>query len=635
MAAQSKRFKKLKQKILIYNPGADIELLEKAYTFSKKRLLKKKHIVTGKPLFSQTLENMEILTELKVDSITLAASMLYYNVIYGNTTFEELKSGFGEQVADLLKELREFKSHELKIRESSDEHKLLMAAAKNPRVILIRLANRLSYMRYLDNLSKDKQVTYAKQTLETRAPIAYKLGIHWMKSELEDLCLKYIDPKAYTDIKERIKKKDRRKEIDDLKETLNKQLKEAGTPATVEGRQKHIFSIYKKMQSKQKPVDEIYDITALRIITDTKKRCYEILGLVHALWKPIPEEFDDYIAKPKPNGYQSIHTSLLGPDNKIFEIQIRTKEMNRIAKQGIAAHWKYKGVRSDKKYDKKLSWVRQMMTWREGLTKEKAFMDSLKTDFFEEEIFVFTPKNQIIVLPQGASALDFAYAVHTKIGLTCEKAKVNGKLVALGHELKSGDTVEVITSPKQVPKRSWLNLVKTSKAKQKIRRILQITTQKKSQEKDKDKRRHAREKIIIGPDDPGIKLARCCLPVPGDPVIGYYTTKRKTIVHRKDCLNAMKQKNSRRLVSLVWRAKSKEKYAAEIRVEAKERASLLPDLLKIINRAKIDLTSTNAKTLGKDKYRAIFTVATKNSEQLTKLIEQLERVDSVTGVERN
>jgi len=375
-------------------------------------------------------------------------------------------------------------------------------------------------------------------------------------------------------------------------------------------------------------LEEIYDITGLRVITDSKRHCYEILGLVHSVWKPVPEEFDDYIAKPKPNGYQSLHTTLVGPDGKLFEIQIRTQKMDLLAEYGMALHWRYKGIHADKKADRKLSWIKQAISSRSDLHMGGEMIDSLKSDLVEDEIFVFSPKQEVVVLSKGATVLDFAYAIHTNIGHTCDKAKVNGKLAALSHTLATGDTVEISTSAQQQPKPAWLNFVKTSKARSKIRAKLQLDKVKKQ-----DWHFKAADEVKVSLDKPGLRLARCCLPIPGDRIIGYQTTKRKTVIHRRECPNMAKHLNSPNVVKAEWDERKKEAYLVELKFEALYRQGLLGDLLKAVQESNINLKGTEARAVDSG-VKGILSLEMKDQKQLADIMDRLSKIESVTSIQR-
>ena len=623
----SKSFSRLKEKVVLYNPQAQIDILEQARFFARNKLRSKTHPLTKQSLADLSVETADILTDLRVDTVTLAGALVYYTVIYSTATREELEQ-ISQPVADLVFNLKKFKEFQMKVSTHQDEQKLFLAAAKSPRLILLRLAKRLAYSNSMDKMKPEEQKLFARQTMSARVPVAHKLGLHTLKSALEDSSFKYLEPLEFARIESKLKEKKQEGEIKSLHADLQKLLKEKNIPAKIASRPKHIYSIYRKMQRKRKPLEEIYDITALRVVTDSKRHCYEILGLVHSVWKPIPEEFDDYIAKPKPNGYQSLHTTLVGPDGKLFEIQIRTQKMDLLAEYGMALHWRYKGVHSDKKTDRKLSWIKQAISSRNDLHMGGEMIDSLKSELVEDEIFVFTPKQEVVVLSKGATVLDFAYAIHTNIGHTCDKAKVNGKMAALSHVLGTGDTVEITSSAQQQPKHAWLNFVKTTKARAKIRAKLQLDKAKKQ-----DWQFKPTDQIKVSLDKPGLRLARCCLPIPGDKVIGYQTTKRKTVIHRTECPNMAKHLNSKKVVKAEWDDRKRQGYLVELKFEALYRQGLLGDLLKVVQESNINLKGTEARAVDSG-VKGILSLEVKNHKQLDETVEKLSKIESVTSIQR-
>ncbi len=624
---QASEFDNLVKTVMQYNASININAFKNAFSLLEK--YNAVHWKTKKPFVEIDLILANMLADLNLDSATIIAALLYHPFIYSGLTEKEVEQVNSES-KNILNNLKKFKEYEEKISSKEDLQKLVLAMTKDPRIIIFKMTKQLMYLRLANFIEPNHIKICADAAMEIYAPIAHKLGINKIKSELEDLAFKYLQPDTYEGLEEKITALEREDNLKTIKKIMEDELAKNEVNAVIFGRPKHIFSIYKKMQRKEKPFEEIYDLTGLRIICETKKECYEILGIIHSLWKPLPGEFDDYIAKPKPNMYQSLHTALIGPDKRVFEVQIRTKEMDKVAEYGYAAHWKYKGYKSDKKWEKKLAWVKQMMAWRQDLRKSSEFMDSLKSDFFEDEIFVFTPKRQVIELPQGSTALDFAYSIHTEIGHKCSKAKVNNKLVQLGYELHSGDTVEILTSENQEPKRDWITMVKTSKAKTKIRQKLQLKAIHKKEEQIKT----LKSLVIKKLNDEDIRLAKCCLPIPGDEVLGYYTTKRKTIVHRTNCANAGKQKSSNRLISVAWDVKGNDKFLTEVRVEFQDTPGMLSELLKAFSNSNISIKSTDAKTIDSNKSRAIFTFDAKNVEEVAKLTDKLAKIKGVTFVER-
>jgi guanosine-3',5'-bis(diphosphate) 3'-pyrophosphohydrolase len=449
--------------------------LEKAFIMAEKAH-EGQYRQSGEPFVSHPLAVAEILAELGMDTDTIIAGLLHDVIEDTDLTMEVIQREFSPQISKLvdgvtkLKNL-EFKSYEEQQAESL--RKMFLAMAADIRVIIIKLADRLHNMRTLRYQTENKQIEKAKETLEIYAPLAHRLGINAIKWELEDLSLKYLNPDDYFEIAHKIEgtRAERESNLKEVMDKIREKLKELKIKCDIDGRPKHIYSIYKKMHEKNKVFEEVYDLIAIRIIVKTVKDCYGVLGLVHTMWKPIPMRFKDYIAVPKQNMYQSIHTTVLGKDGRPFEVQIRTREMHSTAEYGIAAHWHYKeGGTADKDMDKKLAWLRELLEWQTDMRDSKEFMESLKVDFYSDRVFVFTPKGDVKEFVQGATPLDFAYAIHSEIGHKCAGAKVNGKIVPLGYVLKTGDIVEIITSAaSKGPSRDWLKIVKTSQAKSKIK----------------------------------------------------------------------------------------------------------------------------------------------------------------------
>ncbi|MEZ4357021.1 MAG: bifunctional (p)ppGpp synthetase/guanosine-3',5'-bis(diphosphate) 3'-pyrophosphohydrolase [Eubacteriales bacterium] len=455
-------------------PSADTEKIKTALEFAKKAHSGQNRL-SGEPYFSHPYEVAIILAELGMDETTIIASLLHDVVEDTDVTTDMIRARFGSEVAVLVDSVTKMNVLDYRSREEREAEsirKMVLAMANDIRVILIKLADRLHNMRTLQFQPEEKQHEKAKETLEIYAPIANRLGISSIQWELEDLSFKYIEPEIYADLKQRLARTraEREDEIKQVIEQVQKGLVPVNIKAEIAGRPKHIYSIYSKMQEKNKTFDEIYDITAIRIIVNSVKDCYGVLGIVHTLWKPIPGRFKDYIAVPKQNMYQSLHTTLLGANGQPFEVQIRTYEMHKIAEYGIAAHWQYKEKEKKTKTDDKLVWIREILEWQKDLKDSKEFVEYLKLDIFQEDVFVFTPKGKVKDFPKGSTPIDFAYAIHSEIGDKCVGAKVNGKIVTLDYKLKTGDIVEIITSQtSKGPSRDWLKFIKTNSARSKIR----------------------------------------------------------------------------------------------------------------------------------------------------------------------
>ncbi len=465
---------KLENKIKSYNPECDFELLERCYLFALEAHENQSRY-SGEPYIYHPLEVAYILADLQIDIKAICAGLLHDVIEDTFVTYEVVNLNFGKDIADMVDGVTKIgKLHfaDKKQRQSESLRKMIIAMASDVRVILIKLADRLHNMRTLEAMKIEKQKEKALETLEIYAPIAHRLGISKIKWELEDLSLRYLDEEAYYDIGRKIslKRQEREKYINEIIEKLKEKLSSANISAKIEGRPKHFYSIYKKMKN-GKDFEEIYDLFGIRILVDNVNDCYGVLGLSHTLWNPIPKRFKDYIATPKANMYQSLHTTVFSKGFEPFEIQIRTYEMHRTSEYGIAAHWRYKeGKKEDDSFEKKLTWIRELMEFDSDVKNTEEFLDIVKVDLFSDEVFVFTPNGKVIQLPSGACPIDFAYRIHSDIGNKCIGAKVNGKMVPLTHKLTNGNIVEVVTSSaSKGPSRDWLNVVVSSHAKNKIR----------------------------------------------------------------------------------------------------------------------------------------------------------------------
>jgi GTP pyrophosphokinase len=467
-----------------YNPKADFDLIQQAYQYSAEAHKAQKRL-SGIPYVSHPVAVAYILTQLKMDSMTIASALLHDTIEDTDTTESGLAKLFGQEVTTLVvgvTKLGKLAFGNREERQAESFRKMVVAMAKDIRVILIKLADRLHNLRTLQHLSEDKQRGTAQETLDIYAPLAHRLGISWMKAELEDLSFCYLNPKAYEDIAGKIAREQdaQARYLAHVQDTIARELYHTSIPCRISGRPKSIYSIYQKMQRQQLSFEEIYDILAARVITDTIRNCYGILGIVHTLWKPIPGRFKDYIALPKPNMYQSLHTTVIGPDGERVELQIRTEEMHRTAEEGIAAHWRYKESMPAETYDERFTWLRHLLEWQQDLKDPIEFMETVKLDMFPEEVYVFTPRGDVRAFPRGATPIDFAYSIHTDIGHQCDGAKINGRLVPLRHQLRNGDTVEILTSPAHVPSRDWLRWVVTPRARTKIKAWLKAQQKERS-----------------------------------------------------------------------------------------------------------------------------------------------------------
>jgi GTP pyrophosphokinase len=471
----------IEAQIRAYNPDADLTNLDAAYEFAlaaHKGQMRK----SGEPFVNHPLEVALILAELHLDTATLKAALLHDVVEDSDVSLEEVRERFGDEVAELVDgvtKLGRIEFESLSEQQSNNLRKMLIAMAKDIRVILIKLADRLHNMRTLSALPAERRLDKARETIEIYAPLAHRLGISQVKWELEDLAFFYLEPAKFHQVSRMVAESRQQREeyANQVIEQLREELAKVGIHAEIAGRPKHLYSIYQKMSGQSKDFSEIHDLTALRVVVDSVKDVYGALGTVHSVWKPVPGRFKDYVAMPKFNMYQSLHTTVIGPSGRPLEIQMRTEDMHRTAEYGVAAHWRYKeGGRGDESFDERLAWLRQMLEWQTELKDPREFMEALKIDLFEEEVFVFTPKGDVVSLKRGSTPIDFAYAIHTEVGNHCVGAKINGSIVPLAYELQNGDRVDVLTNKNSSPSRDWLNLVKTSSARSKIRNYFSKAT---------------------------------------------------------------------------------------------------------------------------------------------------------------
>ena len=714
MQAQSVSLEKLLKPATLSQD--DRELIERAYKQAEAAHAHQKR-ASGEPYIQHCLAVAQILADLRLDPITIAAALLHDTVEDSTVTLEDLRQNFGDEVARLVDGVTKLgqinKASQLGRRDLRDEEaeslrKMFLAMADDVRVVLIKLADRLHNMRTLGALSKEQQRRIAEETLEIFAPLANRLGIWQIKWELEDLGFRYLNPTKYQEIATLLdeRRADRERRIARIVRILEKRLRKEGIEAEISGRPKHIYSIYTKMQRKGLPFEQIHDVRGVRIIVNTVRDCYAVLGIVHSLWRPIPGEFDDFIATPKDNMYQSLHTAVVGPDGKTLEVQIRTHEMHRTAELGIAAHWRYKEhAKRDPVFEAKIAWLRSLMDWRQELTDAWEFIDSLKTDIFQDRVYAFTPKGDIIDLPAGSTPVDFAYRIHTEIGHRCRGAKVNGRLVPLDYQLKTGDQVEILTAKRGGPSRDWLNphlgYIKTSRARQKIRqwfrrqdRMEAIAQGRQLLEKELkrlglDQKNHEEiaalfkfDKVedllaaigygdinvqqiaaksievegepeevelpetappppvvsgvtVRGVGDLLTRVAGCCHPLPGDPVVGYVTRGRGITIHRQDCPNILYLVDKERLIEVEWGEELKQVFPVMIEVLAYDRTGLMRDITEIMAGERINITSANVTTHPRD-HTAVITATLEISSimQLSRVLARIERLPNVFEARR-
>jgi len=472
------RFRDLMKKLEAARPNDDLEIVRKAYEYSLKHHAGQSR-ASGEPYLVHPLEVACVLAEMRMDPVSIAAGLLHDSVEDTSVTITDLRKEFGEQVAHIVEGVTKIGQIDFATREEQQAEnlrKMMLAMVDDIRVVLIKLADRLHNMRTLEHLPEDRQHKIAKETLDIYAPIAHRLGMGKIRGELEDLGFRFLDPIAYNQVHEAVEA--RRKEgeafLATVEKELREKLKEAGITARVESRIKRLSSIHKKLIRQRITVDQVYDMFAMRVITHSVQDCYAVLGIIHNVWRPVPGRIKDFIAMPRPNFYQSLHTSVITDNGTPFEVQIRTEEMHKLAEEGIAAHWKYKDGPVSAKDEQRLAWLRQVVDWQRDVSDPNEFLSTLKIDLYPEEVYTFTPKGKVVVLPRDSTPIDFAYTVHTEVGHSCVGAKVNGRMVPLRHKLHSGDIVEILTQPGHKPSRDWLAVVKSSRARNKIKHWLNV-----------------------------------------------------------------------------------------------------------------------------------------------------------------
>ena len=712
-----------------YQPNADTDLIRRAYKLADAAHKGQKR-VSGEDYIIHPLAVAKILTDLQIDDITISAAILHDVVEDTTHTLDEMRERFGDEVAMLIDGVTKLGRIQYKSKEEQQlesYRKMFLAMAKDIRVIMIKLADRLHNMRTLKYMREDKQKRIARETIEIYAPLANRLGISNVKWELEDLCLRYLDPKAYYDLVESVKQKrqERQAFIDEAHEQIVEKLEEAHITAEIQGRAKHFYSIYKKMKRDQKDISEIYDLSALRVLVDSVKDCYGVLGIIHAMWKPLPGRFKDYIAMPKSNGYQSLHTTVICRGYPL-EIQIRTFAMHKVSEYGVAAHWKYKeagkSVGATREYDQKMSWLRQMVSLQHELDDPREYFEALKVDVFSDEVFVFTPKGDVVDLPKGSIPIDFAYRIHTEVGHHCVGAKVNSKIVPLEYKLKNGDIVSIITNKSNNgPSRDWLNIVASSETRTKIRswfkkqrkeeniargmdlmekeakhlgyapkevlkpKRLELLAKKlnipqvndllaaigyggitvnsilskliemhkqdlqKATTPDisqmlselkqplKNRKKKASHGILVeGEGGFLVRLARCCNPIPGDPITGYITRGRGVSVHRSDCPNLLNDMDFSRVIEVNWDVGLDKVYTVQIEVVCNDKTGMLAELFALPAEMKVNITSLTAKA-NKSNKTSLVTMGldVRNSQQVAQIMTKIRRMKDVYSVSRS
>ncbi len=683
---------------------------------------------SGEHFITHPVGVAKICAGMRADTATLVAALLHDTVEDTSASLAEVRSEFGDEVAELVDGVTKlagitFQSND--DRQAENYRKMMLAMAADLRVILVKLADRLHNMRTIGALAKDKQKEKSKETLDIFAPLAHRLGIHAIKWELEDLAFQTLHPRKYKDIKALVSQQriEREGYVERAGHYLEQELEDVDIDAEISGRAKHFYSIYVKMTRKGREFNEIYDLTAMRVLVGSVKDCYGAIGVIHSLWKPLPGRFKDWVAMPKFNGYQALHTTVIGPEGRPLEIQIRTRDMHATAEYGVAAHWMYKDDPTDgdgrvdaRKRDERVDWLRRLVDWQDELSDPQEFAETLKADLFEDEVFVFTPKGEVKSLAAGATPLDFAYAVHTDVGHRCVGAKVNGKIVPLHYELQSGDIVEVLTSKQERgPSRDWLALAKTTRAQSKIRawfkrerredseragrealqehlRRAGLPAQKmagsplladviremgfrkgedfyialggskisatvvvnklmqrlKQGEAADEEPRGAGELIaprrgaakptssssglgikVDGIDEVMVRLAKCCRPVPGDPIVGYISLGKGITIHHEECTNARAlARTPERFAGVAWDGEGASSFRAELQVDGYDRHRLLEDLSRTFSEAGVNIVEARCVT----EYPMVknrFVVEVGDTQTLKNCVGRLRNVDSV------
>lgn len=723
--AEKSELEDLIARLLQYSPDAGTDLVRKAYDFARIHHEGQKRL-NGDPYFTHPVATAFILTEVQMDAPSLAAGLLHDVVEDSAVPLEQIVEEFGPEVAQLVDGVTKLKLADFERRESTEGdsatrkrqteirrnaenlRKIFLAVAKDLRVMMIKLADRLHNMRTLSALPPERRQKVAEETLQIYAPLAHRLGVWTIKWQLEDLAFKHLEPEKFEEMVEKVDRSraDREGYLKEVEQVLSARLKVAGIDATIQGRPKHLWSIYQKMLKEKVEFSDIYDLSAVRIIVNTVPDCYHALGVVHDLWIPIAERFDDYIARAKPNMYQSLHTKVIGPRGEPLEIQIRTWDMHRTAEFGIAAHWQYKeGGKPKDDFDRKLTWLRQrLFDWQADNKDSTDFLRSVVNDLFTDQVFVFTPAGDVIDLPTGSTPLDFAYRIHSDLGNRCVGAKVNGRIVPLSHKLSNGAIVEVVTRTGASPSLDWLNFVKTSHARSKIKSYFRrlhfaesVTKGREMLERECDRLgvdravlkpenllklaaqvnktgeddllaavgfghlgvsavmhrlvppeqrlpslavpgRTIREGrvAIEGAEDLMVSRANCCLPIPGDAVVGYITRGRGIVLHREECPNAVNYRATQpeRLVPVDWKGETGGRYQTEIVIETLDRMGLLTDISAIFSAANVNIRNAIIKSLPDKQASFELQVEVGNLGHLNQVLTNIGKLSDVLKIHR-
>ena len=619
--------KEIVKKVLRYNKNSNVNLLEKAYEFSRNKLQSKARL-SGGLWIQHYLDVANLAADLKMDDESISAALMHGIIARGDTSLDKIERDFGKEIASLVSGIDKLnrikKGITVKEHSNEDIKKVLLAAGRDIRIILIKLCDKLANMRELEYLPREEQKKISKEVMEIYAPLAYRLGIGRIKSELEDLAFRYLEPKIYSDISKEImdKRKIGQSLIYKTKRILSKEFDKDNIDANVYGRVKTIYSIYKKLTSRSYRLGKMHDIVALRIVTKTLDECYKVLKIVHNNFRPVQGAFKDYIATPKPNGYQSLHTSIYDGNNNIIEVQIRDEKMNEIAEEGIASHFEYKGIKRSGDFDKRLGWVKELVSRKEGNS-------NLDIELFSDKIFVFTPKGKMLELTSGSTPLDFAYEIHSDIGNKCVGAIVNRKIVPLKAELDNGDVVEIITSKNHKPSSDWLKFVKTSKARQAIHRAIKssgkIPISSYSSKIDENKNVEKGLIYVENIRNARINLAKCCNPIPGDKITGKKASAGKINIHKINCNAA-----NGRMINASW--KEIKDISIELIVKASDRVGLMAEIMNSVASFGLSVRDAKGKTFKDNSAECSFKVNVLNLEQLLNLIKRINKISCVKNV---
>lgn len=694
------------KKVLNYRPKANVELIRKAYIFSREAhctQIRKE----GIPYIYHPLAVADILADMKLDSATIAAGLLHDTVEDAEMTLEDISDMFSPEVAflvDAVTKLSKIRFSSVEDAKAENFRKMFLAMSKDIRVILIKFADRLHNMRTLEFLPEEKQRRIALETLEIYAPLANRLGIGWMRNEFEDLAFKVLYPAEYNELVKKVakRKEEQQDYINRVIEIISEKIREINVPFRAFGRVKHYYGIYQKMVKQKIPFEQVYDVIGIRIITDTVPHCYDILGIIHSLWTLIPGRFKDFISLPKSNLYQSLHTTVIGPGGERVEFQIRTEEMDIIAEEGIAAHWRYKEKRDlNERETKIVSWLRELL---KEISDPKELLDAVKAEVIPDTIYVFTPKGDVKELPIGATPVDFAYAIHSEVGAKCAGAKVNGRIVPLNYQLQSGDVVEIITSPHQKPRKDWLQFVVTQRARNRIKHYLRLEERQQAidigkQLLEAELRKHGistailkservesllmqlsvhnlddlfflighgkisshqvihkllpeeiREELVNlkrpvkktdskqfislkGVDEILYHIAKCCMPVPGDEIVGFITRGKGISVHRKDCEN-LKNLDQNRLIEVFWTADETSKVQTKISLECFDKPGILACISGLLSSNNVNITAVKANSTADKRALIDFTIEVKDRAHLLDIINKIYNIPEVLSVRR-